>query len=317
MNTPVLITEDDPKFAEAKERNKGITYVDADTQKVYTIDEPEGGFFYAYKKKRSENIQIAMTPDGKRLYTSPCFAHQAKQAVKWIDRLEDKLKIVVHGESLTKSLLECHWNAKQKALKNIGTRRWTEKYMELQKKLHSEHHYGTKGKHDTELVGRAILALSHSFDRKISILDYGCGNGSLAKQLNFTFKCVDITKYDPFQDEFSKDPEGKFDVVTCFDVMEHVEEECVENTLKYIAERAKYMTVFSIALSDAKKVLDDGRNAHITQHHPEWWVNRLNKYFIVTEVAASPGEQIFVVCQALDAAENARMEKEEILVEAV
>jgi hypothetical protein len=308
--TPELITIDDPRFEEVKARNMGISYIDSDSKKEYTIDEPDGGFFYSYKKKRSESIQVAMTPDGKRFYTSPCFAHQAKQAVKWIDRLEDKLKVIIHGESLTKALLDCHWERKKKLLAGIGDKRWTDEYMTLQKSLHSTGKYGTQGKYDTELVGRAILALAYQLDRKISLLDYGCGDGSLVNNLKYLFNCIDVTMYDPFQEEYSKDPEGKFDVVTCFDVMEHVEEQCVENTLKYIASKTNYMATFSIALSDATKTLEDGRNAHITQHHPEWWINRLSKYFIVAEVAAKAGDQIIIICQALDAEETLRQEKE-------
>ena len=309
---PKLVHKEDPEFDEVVKRNKGISYEDAETGKIYAIDEPEGGFFYAYRKKRSENLQIAQTPDGRRFWTTPCFAHQAKQAIKWIDRLEDKVEIIIHGDSLNSHLLAYHREVKRKALEGVGNKRWTNNYVKLQKDLHADGEYGIHGDTDIELVGRAILALIEKIDRKITHLDYGCGHGKLTERIQFIFNCVNSTMYDPFIEKYSAEPCGKYDILTCFDVMEHVEEQCVENTLKYIAEKTRYIAAFSIAHSDAVKVLTDGRNAHITQHHPEWWINRLNKYFIVVELLVQKGSQMFFVCQSLDA--NNDLEKETVVI---
>lgn len=294
------VMEDEPDYEKIKKENKGISYIDSETNKTYTLDERDGGFFYAYKKKRGENIQVGMTPDGRRFLTSPCFAHQANQAMKWIERLEGRTEVIIHGDSLTAHLHECLKKVRKKEFDNIGDRRWTPEYAVLQKNLHKNQEYGIHGDHDVELVSRAILALYHSLGRKIKMLDYGCGKGQLAKALTDTFNIVEARLYDPFIKEISREPDANFDVVTCFDVMEHVEPCCVENTLKYIANKAKFMVVFSIAFDDAEKELSDGRNAHITQKKAQWWLNKLSKYFIVVESAVCPLVGYFA-CQALEA----------------
>jgi 2-polyprenyl-6-hydroxyphenyl methylase/3-demethylubiquinone-9 3-methyltransferase len=54
----------------------------------------------------------------------------------------------------------------------------------------------------------------------ISIVDYGGGNGLLASLLlEDNFQAV---TYDPFYADSSTLPPGRFDLVTCFEVMEHV-----------------------------------------------------------------------------------------------
>jgi hypothetical protein len=81
--------------------------------------------------------------------------------------------------------------------------------------------------------------------------------------------------------------------------MEHVEFECVDNTLKYIAQKAKFMACFSIGTEDAAKKLPDGRNAHVTQKSPKWWANKLREHFAIVDYASYEGQVLFV-CQPVD-----------------
>lgn len=55
----------------------------------------------------------------------------------------------------------------------------------------------------------------------LRILDYGGGNGRLAKLLKAKgFRTVET--YDPFVPKFAAKPNGTFDVVTCFETLEHL-----------------------------------------------------------------------------------------------
>lgn len=313
-SNPKIIKRGETGYEEAKARNKGNSYKDADTGEEYTINETdEGGFFYAFNKKRSENIQIAKTPDGRQYLTSPVFAHQAKQFVKWYERMEGKIEIILHGDNLTSNLVKCHKEAIAKATEKIGDKRWTGNYKEIQHEMHQKGNYGLWGSHDIEYVGRALLSLYVGLNltgttkilypgRKISVLDYGCGSCNLEKAINSIFKIADVTNYDPFIEQYSKEPEGQFDVVTCYDVMEHVEIQCVPNTIKYIADKAKYIVLFSICCVDAKKTLPDGRNAHITQKSPQWWISEISKRLHVIE-AVNVQDSILLACQKIDAKE--------------
>jgi len=53
------------------------------------------------------------------------------------------------------------------------------------------------------------------------LLDYGGGNDALCAQLREAGFPVAIT-YDPFVPDFATRPDGKFDLVTCFETLEHM-----------------------------------------------------------------------------------------------
>ncbi|WP_224369030.1 class I SAM-dependent methyltransferase [Hyalangium versicolor] len=52
------------------------------------------------------------------------------------------------------------------------------------------------------------------------VLDYGGGEGLLARTLREVG--IDAVSWDPFYDDASEKPAGSFDLVTCFEVVEHV-----------------------------------------------------------------------------------------------
>ena len=55
----------------------------------------------------------------------------------------------------------------------------------------------------------------------LRVLDYGGGNGRFAELLRAK-GWSDVTTYDPFNPTFAVRPEGRFDLVTCFETMEHM-----------------------------------------------------------------------------------------------
>ena len=307
---PPVIYSDDPRYPEALKKAQGLQYQEDGGSRTYVIDEAaEGGFFYAYKKYRAESIEIAKTADGRTFLTSPGFAHQAKQFIKWVDRLEGKLHIEVHGDSLNRHMLTLHRDHQARVRAEVGDRRWTEEYGELQRQLHAGNEYGVWGDHEVETIGRGICALYEQLRRPLGVMDYGAGNGALGKALEGLFRAVSVTNYDPFHPKWRDNPEpGVHDLVTCFDVLEHVEEQCVDNTLKYIAEKCRYVALFSIGLDDAIKTLPDGRNAHITLRSAQWWQRKIGQYFVVVEAAASEDAAYFC-CQKQDSKEKLLAEK--------
>lgn len=60
-----------------------------------------------------------------------------------------------------------------------------------------------------------------AFAEQIRVLDYGGGNGRMAEELRaLGFAAVEV--YDPFSPQFRARPEGRFDLVTCFETLEHM-----------------------------------------------------------------------------------------------
>ena len=64
----------------------------------------------------ARTYRLAETSDGRRFLTSHVLAHQAKQFVKWADRLEGKVEVVCHGDSLNSHMYKLHQEAKAESV---------------------------------------------------------------------------------------------------------------------------------------------------------------------------------------------------------
>jgi len=118
-----------------------------------------------------------------------------------------------------------------------------------------------------------------------TILDFGCGKGKLVETLKVQFPDKIITGYDPANSDFDHPIDDKvYDLIYSSDVLEHVEPEFIDQTLTYLSTKSKYI-YHLIALSPAKLILPDGRNAHLIQETPEWWKQKFvdNGYTILKE----------------------------------
>lgn len=102
-----------------------------------------------------------------------------------------------------------------------------------------------------------------------TVLDYGCGKGTLAKTLPFP-----IWEYDPAIK--NKDwPPRPSELVVCADVLEHIEPECLDAVLDDLASLTLDVAYFVIHTKPAGKDLPDGRNAHLIQEGKDWWERKL------------------------------------------
>jgi len=108
--------------------------------------------------------------------------------------------------------------------------------------------------------------------RAKTILDYGCGRGDQYSicRLNKLWRCG-VTCYDPAVLGFSVKPKKKFDLVICCDVLEHIDEEDVMETVCDISSLAKKAVFVSISIVPSKNRLPDGRNVHVCVKSKEWW----------------------------------------------
>lgn len=145
--------------------------------------------------------------------------------------------------------------------------RYTAEYAALQKQLHEDASYGTSGhKH-----AQRIVQLARQLGTK-DVLDYGRGKGTLARSLPFQIK-----EYDPFVPGYDADP-APADLVVCSDVLEHIEPQCLESVLEHLYRLTNKALFVDVACRPAKKVLADGRNAHLIQWEPYKWLLEFMDY---------------------------------------
>lgn len=166
----------------------------------------------------------------------------------------------------------------------------SERYKEMNKKLHRDYEsYGTSG-HQWANVVRDIAALI----KVNEVLDYGCGKSTLKEALRNEFT---VYEYDPAIEGKDDLPEP-CDLVVCGDVLEHIEPECINDVLKDLKRVISRTGFFVISTRPAKKILSDGRNAHLLQKDLVWWVTKLSKHWNIQYVSNKRNERLHVIVEA-------------------
>jgi cyclopropane fatty-acyl-phospholipid synthase-like methyltransferase len=109
------------------------------------------------------------------------------------------------------------------------------------------------------------------FNKPKSILDFGCGTGSLVGALRNKYSEIQIEGYDPGNEKFSNTFENeKFDLIISTDVLEHIEPLNLDPTLNFLKLKSNKF-YHLIALSPSRVFLPDGRNAHLIIESKDWW----------------------------------------------
>lgn len=162
-------------------------------------------------------------------------------------------------------------------------------YLQQQKHLHATTDYGIVGQ---KWADTARL-LSQS-GRK-SILDYGCGRQTLKEALGPAYR---VACYDPAIEGLDTPPEPA-DVVVCTDVLEHVEPDCLDAVLADLHRLTKEVALLVVHTGPAKKVLPDGRNAHLIQEGSAWWTRRLVERFEPLKTEWHGGKEFLYICRPI------------------
>jgi len=128
-----------------------------------------------------------------------------------------------------------------------------------------------------------------------TVLDYGCGRGTLVQGLKQIAWASPVTFYEYDPCVVGKDIEPQpAELVTCTDVLEHIELKYLDEVLLHLEQLTKRVIFFNIAMHRANKILPDGRNAHLIQRPRTWWMQRMSQYFIdctFCEIKSKPGRE--------------------------
>ena len=163
-------------------------------------------------------------------------------------------------------------------------------YQKEQQKLHKTGKYGVVGGMYAPMISRIMekLEIKH-------LLDYGCGSRlSLFNELDVKHK-FKYQAFDPCVEKYSSDPVPA-EMVCCIDVLEHIEPEYLEGVLDHLEELTEQIGIFTVFTGPAKKIMEDGRNVHLTQQPMEWWMPKIwDRFDIQTLQVTGEEEMMFLV----------------------
>lgn len=123
-----------------------------------------------------------------------------------------------------------------------------------------------------------------------SALDVGCAKGYLVKALSeldvvaygidpseYALSEVDLNYRDKVRIGIAQSLpflNNSFDVVTCFDVLEHISEEEVSTVLSEMFEVSKQWVILRVV---TKELPDDVDASHATIHDKDWWCEKIKE----------------------------------------
>lgn len=163
----------------------------------------------------------------------------------------------------------------------------SQNYIHEQQRLHNQPKgYGGRG----DKWAPVVIDLAKRYDAK-TILDYGCGQGTLRQSIKGELPGRKIIDYDPAIK--GKDRTAvRCDLVICTDVLEHVEPEKLPIVVSHLFKLSVKALFLVIATRPSNKYLSDGRNAHLIIEPDEWWIPRLRyPSFRSVEAPKSPIDQ--------------------------
>lgn len=144
-------------------------------------------------------------------------------------------------------------------------------YAEQLRKEHAGSKWGSTG---FRYSGAALGALIEDRPYLQTAYDYGCGKGSLAK----AFDELEWVEYDPGIPEKSTKQKGRYDLVTCTDVLEHVEPDLLDAVLADLAEATGKVLFLDVACYPTGKTFGEGpyigQDLHLIVEPPAWWLAR-------------------------------------------
>ena len=150
----------------------------------------------------------------------------------------------------------------------------SEEYRKMQQQLHENPKYGVASVQFAPLVAQVLDTTGAS-----ELLDYGAGKGRLGVALKqYIARPLTIHHYDPAIPAWSAPPEP-CGLVACIDVLEHIEPALLDNVLDDLRRVTADVGVFTVHTGRAAKVLPDGRNAHLIQQPPGWWLPKFLERF--------------------------------------
>jgi len=159
----------------------------------------------------------------------------------------------------------------------------SEEYKQQITELHNtEESWGVASVHYAPIIGALINKLVIT-----NVLDYGAGKGRLGSALReHVDHKITMTKYDPAIEGIDEPPDPS-ELVCCIDVLEHIEPEFLEEVLDDLVRVTERLAFVTIGCGPARRILPDGRNAHLIIQPPWWWMDKLSSRFHIGQFSGN------------------------------
>lgn len=145
----------------------------------------------------------------------------------------------------------------------------TPDYVRENARLHQvDARYGAEG-----YLWAYLVAGIAKIENCTTILDYGCGKGTLAKAMNGAG--IPVAEYDPAIPGKDTSPDPA-DLVVALDVLEHIEVDCVGDVIDDLARLATKKLFVVISTKPSKRLMADGRDTHLSLHDDDWWMQKFS-----------------------------------------
>ena len=164
-------------------------------------------------------------------------------------------------------------------------------YRQQQTELHENPNYGVASVQYAPIVSQICNTLEVQH-----LLDYGAGKCRLFQNLKVNHK-MKLQAYEPAIERLASPPVPA-EMVTCIDVLEHIEPDLLDNVLDDLARLTEAVAFLTIHTGPAVKVLSDGRNAHLTQQPMEWWLPKIWERFDIQSVQVTGENAFYVIAYA-------------------
>ena len=155
--------------------------------------------------------------------------------------------------------------------------------------LHAVRFYGSSA---TELHLASAAKVVAEVNPK-TILDYGCGRSDLLSHFWRDGERT-LARYDPAINQTKRLPGGRFNLVLCCDVLEHIPMSSVARVLDEIKDKSDTV-FFTISTKLARAKLPDGRNAHVTLLTRSEWKRWISDVFGFARLMPSEFEHELVI----------------------
>lgn len=163
------------------------------------------------------------------------------------------------------------------------------RYRDLNKRLHeSSATYGANAWKDAD----AVVGLARRYSAN-TLLDYGCGKGTLKKILARPAFMPDLKVYE-YDPALNKDERRVCDIAVCLDVLEHIEPAYLHDVLADLRAWADKALFVKIATRESRKRLEDGRNAHLIIEDGAWWFREVSQLFTVVNYQNNRDREVYI-----------------------